>query len=319
MTKRRERAPTATLVIGGNGFIGKSLVPLLVGSGRTVTVIGRNAPCRNDAHPEAIYVAQDFGNSEAIQSLLDSHDEIIHLAYATVPNTSYSNPLQDLEENLPPTVRLFADAAKRGCRLVFVSSGGTVYGEAEHIPISEDHPTRPISPYGVTKLTLENYARLYGVTQGLDYVCVRPSNAYGIGQLPFKGQGFIATAIASVLRGEPAQVFGPTGTVRDYLHVRDLAAGILAALDDGRSAETYNIGSGVGLSNIEVLEHLKPILVRSGHELQVQHRPARPFDVQCNVLDHSKLSSHTGWRPTVGLRDGLEEMVSWLLKLKNDA
>ena len=308
----------STLVIGGGGFIGAHLVPLLIGSGRQVTVLGRRPRPTHELPPGASYLAEDFGDIGAIRCLLDSHQEIIHLAYATVPNTSFENPLADLEENLPPTVRLFAEIAERGGRLVLVSSGGTVYGEARQLPICEDHPTHPISPYGVTKLTLENYARLYGVTHGLKYVCVRPSNAYGVGQRPFMGQGFIATAIASGLKGMPVRVFGSSGTVRDYLHVCDLAAGILAALEHGRLSETYNLGSGFGHSNLQVLELLTPILAKAGCRMLVEHLPERLFDVHFNVLDSSRLSRDTNWKPLVDFSRGLEEMVDWLGEWRSD-
>jgi len=308
----------ATLLVGGGGFIGAHLVPLLLASGRRVTVIGRSAQPRS-ALPESVrYVAGDFADYETIRQLLSTHAEVVHLAYATVPNTSYDNPLGDLLENLPPTVQLFSLAAELGLRLVLVSSGGTVYGEACELPIAEDHPTYPISPYGVTKLTLEKYARLYGVTHGLKYVCVRPSNAYGIGQRPFIGQGFIATAIASAMKGMPVRIFGANGTVRDYLHVRDLAAGILAALERGRLSETYNLGSGFGHSNLQVLELLTPILAKSGCRMFVEHLPERPFDVHFNVLDSSRLSRDTNWKPSVDFSCGLEEMADWLGERRSD-
>lgn len=302
----------STLVIGGGGFIGAHLVPLLIKSGRQVTVLGRRSRPAYDLPAGVTFLSEDFGAIDVIRSLLDSHQEIIHLAYATVPNTSFENPLADLQENLPPTVRLFAEIAERGGRLVLVSSGGTVYGEARKLPICEEHSTHPISPYGVTKLTLENYARLYGVTHGLKYVCVRPSNAYGAGQRPFMGQGFIATAIASALRGMPVRIFGASGNLRDYLHVRDLAAGLLAVLERGRLLETYNLGSGVGYSNLEVLELLSPMLASLGCRMVVEHLPERLFDVHVNVLNSSKLSRDTGWLPIVDYQDGLEEMVNWL-------
>jgi UDP-glucose 4-epimerase len=123
---------------------------------------------------------------------------VIHLAYATVPNTSFDNPLADLLQNLPPTVELFSKVAERSGRLILVSSGGTVYGQAVQLPILENHPTNPISPYGVTKLTLEKYAHLYAVTKSLKVICVRPGNAYGVGQYPYIGQGFVSTAMASI-------------------------------------------------------------------------------------------------------------------------
>jgi UDP-glucose 4-epimerase len=303
---------TNTLVIGGAGYIGAHLVPQLIATGRQVTVLGRSAAPRYELPVGVAYVAGDFAQPELLGRLLDVHQEVIHLAYATVPNTSFENPLADLLQNLPPTVQLFSEAADRGAKLVLVSSGGTVYGEAVELPMRETHPTKPISPYGVTKLTLENYAYLYAATHGLKFVCVRPANAYGAGQMPFTGQGFIATAIASAMRGVPIKIFGQHGTVRDYLYVTDLASGIVGALEHGHVSETYNLGSGVGLSNLDVIELLKPLMREIGCEIKIENLPERAFDVKANVLDPAKLQAHTGWKPQIGFDDGLRRTFEWL-------
>lgn len=300
------------LVIGGAGYIGSFLVPLLVASGRSVTVLGRRA--LGGQLPAGVqYVKGCFSELPLIRCLLDENREVIHLAYATVPNTSFDNPLGDLLENLPPTVQLFAEAAARGNRLVLVSSGGTVYGEAETLPITEGHPTRPISPYGVTKLTLERYAHLYAATHGLQVICVRPANAYGEGQRPFMGQGLIATAMASAIQGRPVTVFGERGGIRDYIHVADLAAGIQAALDRGSAGQTYNLGSGVGLNTVDVIERMTPFLAERGYCIEVVKKGARPFDVRANVLDSTALGIETGWRLRVDLGCGLERTLEWLI------
>lgn len=301
-----------TLVVGGAGYIGAHLVPLLVASGRHVSVLGRSVTPRYELPARAEYVVGDFAQHDLISHLLDLHQEVIHLAYATVPNTSFENPLADLLQNLPPTVQLFSAAADRGVKLVLVSSGGTVYGEATEAQIRENHPTHPISPYGVTKLTLENYASLYSVTRGLNFVCVRPANAYGVGQRPFTGQGFIATAMASIMRGAPVQVFGQRGTTRDYIYIADLAAGILSALEAGRQSEFYNIGSGIGLSNMDVIEALAPLMSQCGFVVNVENLAARTFDVKVNILDSTKLKTHTGWGPQVDLEGGLRRTLDWL-------
>ena len=302
----------STLVIRGAGYIGSHLVPQLINAGRQVTVLGRNRVPRYELPAGAAYVQGDFAQAELIERLLDANQEVIHLAYATVPNTSFDNPLADLLQNLPPTVQLFSAAADRGVKLILVSSGGTVYGEAAELPIRETHPTKPISPYGVTKLTLENYAYLYAATHGLKFVCVRPANAYGEGQRPFVGQGFIATAIASVMKGMPVKVFGERGAVRDYLYVSDLASGIVSALVSGRLSETYNLGSGIGLSNLDVIEKIKPLMNRLALEVKIENLPERAFDVKANVLDSTKLRQHTVWQPQVEFCDGLERTCNWL-------
>jgi UDP-glucose 4-epimerase len=304
-----------TLVIGGAGYIGTHLVHQLVDHGRRVTVLGRRTIPANRMPQGVAYVSGDFGQLDLIRGLLDRHSEVILLAYATVPNTSFENPLADLLQNLPPTVQLFPEVAARGVKLLLVSSGGTVYGEAVRLPIDEHHPTKPISPYGVTKLTLENYAQLYAKTHGLQFVCLRPANAYGVGQRPFVGQGFISTAMASAMRGESIKVFGPVGTVRDYLHVSDLANGIVSALERGRPMETYNLGSGVAHSNADVIQAISSLMRTFGVEVRVEHLPERAFDVKANVLDSTKLLSDTGWKPEVEFDQGLHLTCEWLKSL----
>lgn len=301
-----------TLVIGGAGYIGSHLVPQLVNIGRKVTVLGRSSSPRYELPADVDYVLGDFTQYELICDLLDQHEEVIHLAYATVPNTSFDDPLADLTQNLLPTVQLFSEMALRGTKLLLVSSGGTVYGEAAKIAIAETHQTKPISPYGVTKLTLENYAYLYAATHGLKFVCIRPSNAYGVGQLPFIGQGFISTAISSVMKEMPVKIFGKCGTIRDYLYVSDVASGIVSALQSGRLSEIYNLGSGSGLSNLEVMDMLKPLMLEIGHSLEIEYLPERSFDVKYNILDSTKLYEDTGWVPVVSTTEGLKLTRDWL-------
>ncbi len=301
-----------TLVIGGAGYIGQYLLPLLVESGRSVTVLGRRDLDEKNLPLGVKYQKGDFSDLVLLRRLLSCHDEVIHMAYATVPNSSYDNPVGDLLENLPPTVQLFSEVAERDIKLLYVSSGGTVYGEAESLPINELHATKPISPYGLTKLTLENYARLYRATKGLNYLCVRPANAYGVGQLPFKGQGFISTAIASVMKNKPVNVFGESGAVRDYVYVSDLAEGILKVLEHGRLGETYNIATGSGLSNIDILRQLEPVLTKHGFITMINYLPAREFDVKFNYLDNQKVKNQTGWVPKVSFNDGLLMTINWL-------
>ncbi len=301
-----------TLVIGGNGYIGKHLLPLLLASGRDVAVLGRNAKSSPDKMANVRYFDGDFGNQSLICDLLDKYDEVVHLAYATVPNTSYENPLADLLENLPATVQLFSEIATKGLKLLLVSSGGTVYGESEQSPIIESQNTKPISPYGLTKLTIENYARLYSATQNLKYICVRPSNAYGVGQKPFAGQGFVSTALASALVGRPVKIYGEQGSIRDYIYVSDIANGIFSALEKGRMNETYNIGSGIGLSNLQLMLRIKPLLKSTGQHVNIEHLPTRNFDVKKNILDSTKLKEHTGWQPMIDLEVGLTLTLNWL-------
>ena len=293
-------------LIGGAGFIGTQVAKLLVESGREVVILGRESKPRHTL-PEAVkYFSEDCNDSLQLREIISNVEQVIDLAYATVPKTSFDDPVFDILSNLPRTVRLFQEAAAAKIRrLVVVSSGGTVYGIAKSIPIAEDHPTNPISPYGITKLAIEKYARMYAAVEKLPFVVVRPGNAYGEAQAAFKGQGFIATAIRSVLMVKKVAVFGAQGTIRDYIHVADVARGIIAALDFGETGEIYNIGSGVGYSNMEVLNMLQPLARKAGYPINVDRLPPREFDVPVNILDSRKLKSIARWEPRVPFESGL--------------
>jgi UDP-glucose 4-epimerase len=303
---------SSVLLIGGAGFIGSHLTSLLAQNGKSLQVLSRSTSTQAPL-PNVQYIQGDFNDEKLLEDLIESNDEIVNLAYATVPNTSFNDPLLDLNRNLPPVLRLMQLCAKYQKRLILVSSGGTVYGPSQAAMISEEHPTHPISPYGVTKLTMEHYAHLFSVSHGLDYLCLRPSNPYGLGQIPFRGQGFIATAIALIKQGKAVPVFGGFGTIRDYLEVSDLTRGMLAAMNHGQTCQIYNIGSGVGHSNVDVLNILSPIVSKVGYEVQIEQLPARPFDVAVNVLDSCKLAKISGWQPLISFQDGLESLVKSLL------
>jgi len=189
---------------------------------------------------------------------------------------------------------------------MLVSSGGTVYGHSQYLPIDEAHSNDPVSPYGISKLVAEKYALFFHRMEGLPVVVVRPSNPYGVGQIGQNQQGFIGAAIHALVKGTPLEVYGERGTIRDYIYITDLASGMVAALEKGLTGETYNIGTGVGHDNIQVLALVEEVLSGVGKDLQVIHKNARPFDVQANVLDARKLGGISGWTPIFGLRQGIE-------------
>ncbi len=305
-------------MIGGAGFIGRHLVDCLLKSGREVLVIGRTEAALVSLTREALYLQGDIRNREFLARALDGVDEVIDLAYSSVPKTSFENPLLDITDNLPGSVGLFGTASELPIRkMIFVSSGGTVYGEPVKTPIPEDHPTNPISPYGITKLALEKYAQMYHKIRGLPVVCVRPSNPYGEGQKAFVGQGFVATAMVSVLQGREISIFGREGTIRDYIHVEDLATGLLAALDFGKPGETYNIGSSQGKTNLEVIGEISRNAEKCGLHPVVVHAPPRSFDVSANVLDTRKLFELSGWRPQTTFEEGIRRTWDWYHKGAN--
>jgi UDP-glucose 4-epimerase len=143
-------------------------------------------------------------------------------------------------------------------------------------------------------------------------VCLRTEHLFRESLSPITGQGFIATAMGSIMHRKPVKIFGQRGTVRDYIYVSDLAAGILDALEKGRFSETYNLGSGVGRSNMDVIEAISPLMKKAGDDIRVENLPERAFDVKANVLDSNKLQKDTGWKPQFEFGEGLLRTFAWL-------
>jgi len=297
---------TKCLIIGGGGFIGSNVSNLLAEMGRDVIALGRSSAFPQWLSKKVKYISGNYENRLLLRDLLKDTDELIDLAYATVPKTSFDDLVYDVLSNLPPGVGLIQEACLANLKkVVFVSSGGTVYGCAQIIPIREDHPTNPISPYGITKLTLEKYILMFNSLRGLPAVIVRPGNAYGEHQPAFRGQGFISTAIKSILLRQPVNIFGQNGAVRDYLHVEDIARGVIAALNFGQPGEVYNIGSGIGLNNMNVLKAIEPFAEAKGYSIQINILPERGFDVPANILDSTKLKDISAWYPEIDFNDGV--------------
>ena len=295
------------IVIGGGGFIGGRVVEQLVKSGRDVLVLGRKPAPKSDLNCIANYLSSDYGDRRILREILGNGDEVINLAYSTVPKTSYEEPLHDLLSNLPANVALLEECLAADIkRLVMVSSGGTVYGPVEKLPICEHDHTHPVSPYGISKLSSDLYTLMFNRNTGLPALVVRPANAYGEFQQSGKGQGFIAEAIDAAIGGREIQVYGEMGTIRDYIHVDDVAAGIIAALDHGENGGVYNIGTGVGTSNVDIIKHLSSLAAPFGLKVISKKLPSRVFDVPINILDSTSLREISGWKPLVTLDEGIK-------------
>ncbi|MFD0930367.1 NAD-dependent epimerase/dehydratase family protein [Methylophilus glucosoxydans] len=307
----------STLLIGGGGFIGSSLIPYLLESGREhIIVVGRSKTPKLTLPTTVKYLSGDISNEVFARKLLSDADEVMDLAYSTVPKTSFDDPIHDVLGNLPSTVNLIKLASEYDLKkFLLVSSGGTVYGNAMYLPIDEAHLTNPVSPYGITKLASEKYALMYQRLAGLPVTIVRPGNPYGINQMPGKGQGFIATAIFQILKNEPVSIFGQNGTIRDYIYINDLAKGILCALENGKSGDIFNIGTGIGYSNRQIINHI--IKLASSSKLKLNILPERPFDVAESVLSPAKLTYVSGWRPEFSIEDGLHATLNWARKFIN--
>lgn len=290
------------LVIGGNGFIGAHLAEGLRTRGHGVRVLDPGQ-ARADVDWAGIdYVQGAYTDAACILDALDEVDTVFHLASTTVPATSNRDPAHDVSSNLVGALGLIAAMQARGLRrIVFFSSGGTVYGDPDVLPVPESHPLRPISSYGIVKVAIEQYLSMYRHLGQLDPLVLRPSNPYGPRQSAAGGQGFVAAAIARLHAGTPLQIWGDGETVRDYIFIDDLVELAIRAADSG-TCGIFNAGSGSGAS----LNDIRAAIERAaGRPMSVEHLPARGFDVRRVVLDVSAARERFAWTPAINLEDGI--------------
>lgn len=303
------------LLIGGTGFIGQHLVGACLAAGMRVRIADVVPNSDTWAAMGVEYCQGDYRVQTFLDDILSGMDMVVHLVHDTMVLSLDCNMESEFERNIQPAVRLMdACCAHSVKRLLFISSGGTVYGKTlTDLPIPEDARTSPISLYGTSKLMIEKIGFLYCIQKSLPFIVARPGNAYGPGQQPFRGQGFIATAMASAIQGLPLQIFGDGSVVRDYIHASDVADALVALLFQGRVGETYNVGTARGTSLRELLEgYIVPALTEADYTLDVRYMPARGVDVQYNVLDNSKILNSTSFVPQVELNAGIKQTLDWL-------
>jgi UDP-glucose 4-epimerase len=296
------------LVLGAGGFIGTSLCRALLARGERVRGFG-HAPLFPEALAGVEWIEGDFADRDALAPALRGCDTLFHLVSGTVPQLANQDPAADLLGNVVPVIALLQQAAAEGIRrVVFVSSGGTVYGAAERTPTPESAPTEPFGAYGVGKLTVEKYLGLYERLHGLEYRALRVTNPYGPYQTARKGQGVIAAAILRGLSGQPIEIWGDGSVVRDFVYIDDVNDALLAAAADDGPHRVYNIGSGVGRSLRDVLAAVEAEL---GRPLKRIWRPGRPVDVPVSVVEIARAREGLGWAPRVGFEEGLRRMIAW--------
>ncbi len=297
-------------ITGGNGFIGRHLISKLIFQGHYVRVMDRISVKEQSIPGRLEYIPGDFLILENLRDALSGIDVVYHLAVTTIPGGSNESILFDAQTNLMGSLNLIHSAAEAGVkRFIFISSGGSVYGQTSLKAIREDHPTRPISAHGVSKLAIEKYLEIYRFKYGIEYRIARGANPYGEGQNPYRGQGFIAYALAQLAKQEEIVVWGDGSVVRDYFYVGDFIRALALMLDDHTRYRLYNVGSGQGKSIREMIELLEII---TGQKARVRYEPSRPADVPFNVLDITRIRKSLAWEPETSFRDGIERTWSWI-------
>ena len=297
------------LAIGGNGFIGYHLVQALSGAGHDVTIVGRSASPLRPVPEGARYYAGSMGDRAFLDAHLPGQDTVLHLASATVPSTGDRDPAADVEQNLGGTLTLLdAMVQHKVVRLLFLSSGGTIYGIPEEIPVQETHRLAPISSYGIVKAAIEMYLDLYSRRHGLRPVSIRASNPYGPMQGNLGVQGIIGTLLARVQEGQPIEIWGDGSVVRDFIYVSDLARLCVLALESDKTG-AYHGSSGIGTSVTHVVQVVRSV-TRS--VVPVVNKKAAPHDVPVSILDMTKARHDFGWAPQTDLHEGITATWRWM-------
>jgi len=299
--------PKMVLVIGGGGFIGRNLLNRLL----SMNIRIRCLDCRKIPWMDSSidFIEGDFAESSIIERAVEGCDVIIHLVSTVLPKTSNDDPEYDISTNLIGTVRLIQYAVKHNVhKFIFMSSGGTVYGISQNLPISENHPNNPLCSYGIVKLAIEKYLNLAHQLKNLNTCSVRLTNPYGYYQRGDISQGAIAVFCHRALHGIPIEVWGDGSVRRDFIYIDDVIDALQEMIQTERQIGEINIGSGSTASIKEIISSIQQEL---NLELKVIYKPPRDFDVPDICLDIKKAQQILGWNPKTPLTQGIKKTLEW--------
>lgn len=296
------------VVLGGGGFIGMNLCRRLLASGFRVRAFGRRCAFPDELAGVEWYQG-DFADIGAVTAAVETFDVVFHLIHATTPQSANLDMASDVERNVLPSIALLDICRKVGVRrIVFVSTGGTIYGCPSQIPTPETAPTDPITAYGISKLAIEKYLGLYRHLYGLDYRVLRVANPYGQLQTGLKNQGVIAALVSRATRREPIEIWGDGSAIRDFIFIDDVVDALEIAVDDQATNHVFNIASGQGRSLCDLIEAIERIL---GRKLDVLWKPKRSVDLPVSVLAIDRAREELGWSPKTSFEVGLQKTILW--------
>ena len=307
------------LVTGGAGFIGSALVDQLVKRGDQVLVIDNFSTgseknleeAKNISTEDLVIENCDIRNSETAKLIADYQPSIIfHLAAQVDVRVSVEDPVTDAETNLVGLIRVLEGGRKAKTRkIIFASSGGTIYGEpeAKQLPLNEDTPWNPLSPYGVSKLAGGLYVNAYSSLHGLKGTTLALANVYGPRQDPHGEAGVVAIFAGKLLNGEPCMIYGTGKQTRDFVYVEDVASAFVASMENG-DGELLNIGTGTETS----IQHLyKEMALAVGIDGEPEKGTERSGEIERSSLDPSLAEKILGWKPQTSLKDGVHSTLEW--------
>ncbi|MEO8209243.1 MAG: NAD-dependent epimerase/dehydratase family protein [bacterium] len=304
------------LVFGGGGFIGSHLCDELLSKDYSVTVFDKiNFSKKNILHllDKINIIEGDFNNEIDLSASLKNVDYVFHLVSSTLPSTSNDNPVYDTETNLISSLRLFKECSDIKVRkIIFISSGGTVYGIPDKIPIRENYHSNPICSYGIIKKTIEEYLFMFEKIYGLKYYTFRLSNPYGERQNPSAAQGVIPVFINKAINNRKITIWGNGEVVRDYIYIKDVVRVLVESLSKDSKEKIFNLSSGRGYSINEIIKLIKKI---SGREIRVENIEGRSIDVPVNILNNTLIKKTFNWKPETTIEQGIRLTYNYLMNI----
>jgi UDP-glucose 4-epimerase len=300
------------VILGAGGFIGTNLARQLCLDNWEVICFDRHDRAAWPSQVQRIIGDFSAPPGELIDAMKNAH--IFHLISSCRPSSTTVQLTRQVHVDLVGTIQCLEATRHADNKWVFISSGGTVYGESKTDTITETHSTEPLCPYGVIKLSIENYFQLYGRLHQTPFVILRLANPYGPWQDISKGQGLITTLLQKAMRQESIEIWGDGNNVRDYIYIDDAVAGIVQAALAGRSGETYNIGTGAGTSITALITEIANNL---NVQIPIRYSASRGIDVKRNVLNVSKIYLDTQWKANTSLQSGINMTASWIRQSEN--
>ena len=303
------------LVTGGAGFIGSHVVDVLLEAGHQVSIVDNlwehGGGKLENINPKAKFYKVDIRDAELADVFDAEHPEAIcHLAAQHSVKISTDDPKHDAQVNTLGLINILENATRVGVRKVVFSSSGATYGTVEKMPVNEDTPRNPESPYGISKMSSEYYLRFWKELHGLDFTALRYGNVYGPRQDPMGEAGVIAIFARRILLGESVRIDWDGEQQKDYVYVGDVARSNLLALTKG-DGEAYCIGTGKGTS---VNALYRGLVKEIGHEVEIVHAPKRPGDIYLTYFDCSKAERELGWKAEVSLEEGFKFTADYFKK-----
>jgi UDP-glucose 4-epimerase len=301
------------LIFGGGGFIGSTIADQLLAAGHSLRIFERPrvAPYRKFNAEEAVeWVDGDLSSMHDVNDAVQGVDAVLHLVSTTLPKNSNDDPIYDVQSNVVASLHIMNAMVTHSVRkIVFISSGGTVYGNPQYLPIDEKHPTNPAVSYGITKLAIEKYLQLYEALHGIEAITLRVANPYGERQRIETAQGAVGVFLHRAIKGLPIEIWGDGSVTRDYIHVSDVARAFVKALHYTGAQRLFNVSSGVGTSLNELIAGLEVAL---GQRIERRHLPGRSFDVRASVLCNQLAQTELRWAPLISMAEGVSRTAEWM-------